>query len=299
MGGLAQIDCMKQFVQFGMDKEMALGGALFELESVRSVPTDAQSGWWDIEWWWDQPGVPHVAEFVAGVTQGARHAPTARHWMGYVAIHSVRLAAEQAKSLVGIKMAKAMEGMELPPEIALQPGKVFYRAGDHELMPNIFVGQVHPPEGDPTTSSRSRRWSPASRRPARSRYRLQADLIRPSRCRDCQGPLPCARAGRPDLYPPHTQAHHAHRYTTKRPADAATRAVQRHQRPDHRLVLRADGARGGDDPQPEQRDQFRAWQFPRARRLFRLRHDPLSPASGSRCWLRRCWSACSATSWNS
>ena len=32
MGGLAQIDCMKQFVQFGMNKEMALGGALFELE---------------------------------------------------------------------------------------------------------------------------------------------------------------------------------------------------------------------------------------------------------------------------
>ena len=33
MGGLAQINCMKQFVQFGMAKEMALGGALFELES--------------------------------------------------------------------------------------------------------------------------------------------------------------------------------------------------------------------------------------------------------------------------
>src|SRR6185437_7218626 len=30
MGGLAQINCMKQFVQFGMSKEMALGGALFE-----------------------------------------------------------------------------------------------------------------------------------------------------------------------------------------------------------------------------------------------------------------------------
>ena len=36
--------------------------------------------------------------------------------------------------------------MELPPDVALQPGKVFYRAGDHELMPNIFVGDVHPPK---------------------------------------------------------------------------------------------------------------------------------------------------------
>ena len=61
MGGLAQIDCMKQFVQFGMDKDMALGGALFELESIKSVPKEAQTGWWDMEWWWDQPNVPEVA----------------------------------------------------------------------------------------------------------------------------------------------------------------------------------------------------------------------------------------------
>ena len=147
MGGLAQIDCMKQFVQFGMGKEMALGGALFELESVKSVPKEAQAGWWEMEWWWDQPGVPHVAEFVADFRKQLGVTPTARHWFGYVAINSVKLAAERAKSLEGIKLAKAMEGMELPPEIALQPGKVFYRAGDHELMPNIFVGQVHPPEG--------------------------------------------------------------------------------------------------------------------------------------------------------
>src|SRR5277367_1817848 len=65
MGGLAQIDCMKQFVQFGMAKDMALGGALFELESIKSVPKDAQTGWWDMEWWWDQPNVPEVQKYVA------------------------------------------------------------------------------------------------------------------------------------------------------------------------------------------------------------------------------------------
>src|SRR5271154_7156445 len=93
MGGLAQINCMKQFTQFGMQKEMALGGALFELESIRSVPKDAQTGWWDMEWWWNQPGVPHVAEFVADFRkQFGGKAPTARHWFGIVAVHSVKLA---------------------------------------------------------------------------------------------------------------------------------------------------------------------------------------------------------------
>jgi branched-chain amino acid transport system substrate-binding protein len=42
-----------------------------------------------------------------------------------------------------------MEDMELPPDVALQPGKVRYRKGDHELMPNIFVGEAHPPKGSP------------------------------------------------------------------------------------------------------------------------------------------------------
>jgi len=149
MGGLAQIDCMKQFVQFGMEKDMALGGALFELESIKSVPKDAQTGWWDMEWWWDQPNVPEVAPFVAEFRKAVGKTPTARHWFGYVAVHSVRLAADKAKSMEGPKLAVAMEGMELPPDVALQPGKVFYRAGDHELMPNIFVGNVHPPQGNP------------------------------------------------------------------------------------------------------------------------------------------------------
>ena len=149
MGGLAQINCMKQFVQFGMEKDMALGGALFELESVKSVPKEAQTGWWDMEWWWDQPNVPEVVAFVADFRKATGKTPSARHWFGYVAVHSVRLAAEKAKSLEGPKLALAMEDMELPPDVALQPGKIFYRAGDHELMPNIFVGDVHPPEGNP------------------------------------------------------------------------------------------------------------------------------------------------------
>jgi branched-chain amino acid transport system substrate-binding protein len=150
MGGLAQIDCMKQFVQFGMDKEMALGGALFEVESVVSCPPQAQTGWWDMEWWWNQQGVPHVAEFNDGIKK-MFNAPcaTARHWFGFVAIHTVRLAAADAKDLSAIKLAKATAGMTLPPEVALQKGKVFYREGDHELMPGIFVGQMHPPQGDP------------------------------------------------------------------------------------------------------------------------------------------------------
>ncbi|MGA2567956.1 MAG: ABC transporter substrate-binding protein, partial [Pseudolabrys sp.] len=147
MGGLTQINCMKQFTQFGMQKEMALGGALFELESIKGCPPDAQTGWWDMEWWWNQPKVPEVVKFVADYRAATKKTPSARDWFGYVSMHSVRLAAAKANSLEGPKLSVAMEDMELPPDVALQPGNVRYRKGDHELMPNIFVGDVHPPKG--------------------------------------------------------------------------------------------------------------------------------------------------------
>lgn len=149
MGGQAQINCFKQFTQFGMGKEMGLGGALYEVEIIRGVPKEAQAGWWVMEWWWNQPNTPGVPEFVASFRKAVGKTPTARHWLSFIGMHSVRLAAERAKSLEGPKLALAMEDMELPPEVALQPGKVRYRAGDHELMSNLFVGEVHPPASGP------------------------------------------------------------------------------------------------------------------------------------------------------
>jgi branched-chain amino acid transport system substrate-binding protein len=149
MGGSAQINCMKQFLQFGMGKDMALGGALFEIEAVRSVPKEAQAGWWCMEWYWNNPDVPAVKTFVDAISPTLGKKPTARHWMAYVSIHAFRMAAEKAKSLKGIDLAHAMSDMELPPEVSLMPGKIRYRAGDHQLMSNIHIGQMHPPEGDP------------------------------------------------------------------------------------------------------------------------------------------------------
>jgi branched-chain amino acid transport system substrate-binding protein len=91
--------------------------------------------------------VPETVKFVADYRAATKKTPSARDWFGYVSMHSVRLAAEKAKSLEGPKLSVAMEDMELPPDVALQPGPVRYRKGDHELMANIFVGEVHVPKG--------------------------------------------------------------------------------------------------------------------------------------------------------
>ena len=81
MGGLTQINCMKQFTQFGMEKEMALGGALFEMESIKGCPPDAQTGWWTMEWWWNQPNVPQTVKFVSDYRAATKKTPSARDWL--------------------------------------------------------------------------------------------------------------------------------------------------------------------------------------------------------------------------
>ena len=149
MAGSDQVNSLKQFVQFGLEKQMAIAGALFELETLRAVPDAARVGWWTMEWWWDQPNTPHVKEFNAEMKQRTGRAATARNWFGYVSVYTAALIANQEKTLDSVRLAHALSGFKLPPEIALQPGLPEYRVGDHELMSTVFVGEAHPPKGDP------------------------------------------------------------------------------------------------------------------------------------------------------
>ena len=149
MGAGDQVNSIKQYVQFGLAKQMPMGGTLFEYESVQALPDDARSGWWTYEWYWNQPKVPQVAKFVADIKKRSNQIATARHWFGYVAMHTVALVANQEKSLDATKLARALEGFKLPPEVALMPNSAFYRAGDHQLMSDVFVGQAHAVKGNP------------------------------------------------------------------------------------------------------------------------------------------------------
>jgi len=134
------INALKQAVQFGLDKKVHLAGAQQELEPLLGLPPEARIGTWVFEWYWNQPGVPHVAEFVAAIKKKTGHVPTARTWFGFAATWSCALAANQAKSLEPIKMAKVMQNMKLPPEVGLMPDQPFYRASQNQLIPNLFVG---------------------------------------------------------------------------------------------------------------------------------------------------------------
>jgi branched-chain amino acid transport system substrate-binding protein len=144
LAGNDQVNCMKQIAQFGINKDIAVGGALFELEQAQALPEAARYGWWTMEWYWNQPNNPHAVDFVKRYTAAHKgEYPTARVWFGFATTHAIRLAVEKAKSLETAKVVKAMEGLALPPDIALQPGNVFYRPQDHQLMLGMFPGHVN------------------------------------------------------------------------------------------------------------------------------------------------------------
>ena len=55
-----------------------------------------------------------------------------------------RWAPTRRSRVEAVKVAKALEGLELPPEIKLQPNKVYFRPGDHQLMSSEFPGEILP-----------------------------------------------------------------------------------------------------------------------------------------------------------
>ena len=140
--GEDQTNVLKQAVQFGLDKKFHIAGANIELETLEALPEAARIGNWVIEWYWNQPGVPHVKEFTEAIRKKTGRVPTARTWFGHTAIHACALAANTAKSLDAVKMARALNGLTLPPEVALQPHPATFRADQHLLIGTLWAGHA-------------------------------------------------------------------------------------------------------------------------------------------------------------
>ncbi|HXW48052.1 MAG TPA: ABC transporter substrate-binding protein [Xanthobacteraceae bacterium] len=149
--GNDMVNCLKQISQFGIDKQIHVAGTQQELEPVEAMPPEARVGVWMFEWYWKQAaGTPGLDEFIAEIRKRSGKVPTARTWFGYVTIHAYALACEKAKTIEAKAAAKALGDMELPPEIKLQPNKVYFRGGDHQLMLSAFLGELlQTGDGDP------------------------------------------------------------------------------------------------------------------------------------------------------
>jgi branched-chain amino acid transport system substrate-binding protein len=149
--GSDMVNCLKQIVQFGINRQIHVAGTQQELESLEALPPEARIGIWMFEWYWKQANTPHLAEFVAEIRKRTSgKVPTARTWFGYTSVYTFALAANREKTLDSFKLAQALGDFELPDEVKLQPNKVYYRKGDHQLMTSAFVGEAQAKgAGDP------------------------------------------------------------------------------------------------------------------------------------------------------
>jgi branched-chain amino acid transport system substrate-binding protein len=149
--GSDMVNCLKQIVQFGIDKQIHVAGTQQELESLKAMPPEARIGIWMFEWYWKQANTPHLQEFVADIRKRTGgNVPTARTWFGYTSMYTFALVANEQKTLDALKLAQALGDFELPDEVKLQPNKVYYRKGDHQLMTSAFVGEAQAKgESDP------------------------------------------------------------------------------------------------------------------------------------------------------
>ncbi len=141
--GSDMVNCLKQIVQFGIDKQVRVAGLQQELEALEAMPPEARVGTWMFEWYWKQPGVPGVEKFVADTRKANNgKVPTARNWFGYTSVQTLAAVANAEKTTDSVKLARALSGFELPAEVKLQPNKCYYRGGDHQLMTSAFVGEA-------------------------------------------------------------------------------------------------------------------------------------------------------------
>ncbi|MEZ0190803.1 ABC transporter substrate-binding protein [Ralstonia solanacearum] len=149
--GSDMVNCLKQIAQFSIGKQMHIAGLQQELESLEAMPPEARVGIWMFEWYWKQPGVPGVEQFVADIRKvNNGKVPTARHWFGFTSVHTLAAVANREKTLDSRKLAEALSGFALADDVKLQPNKCYYRKGDHQLMTSSFVGEaLSKPAGDP------------------------------------------------------------------------------------------------------------------------------------------------------
>lgn len=126
--GSDMVNCLKQIAQFGIGKQMHIAGLQQELESLEAMPPEARVGIWMFEWYWKQPGVPGVEQFVADIRKTNNgKVPTARHWFGFTSVHTLAAVANREKTLDSRKLAEALGGFALADDVKLQPNKCYYR----------------------------------------------------------------------------------------------------------------------------------------------------------------------------
>lgn len=144
-GGNDFITLMQQAASYGIFKKMKVGGPLADVENYYALAPANRIGYWGVEWYYDSPlvlGKKKTAhDFVANYKKRYGGPPTPRSAFGFIGMHSLLNAINEAKTTDGVKLARQLEGKKFDPEI--YEGEAYYRADNHALAWPMWVGDCH------------------------------------------------------------------------------------------------------------------------------------------------------------
>ena len=134
--GLDAANTAKQFVQFGLNKKMKLAGISLEDIYYKALPLDAVVGaTFPVLW---APSVSPAAEKLAArLRKGISGPISGRHYLGYMAAHSLMERIATAGTTDAGKLAAAFENFSFP---AAKATNAEYHACDHQCAQEVYGG---------------------------------------------------------------------------------------------------------------------------------------------------------------
>jgi len=137
--GADQVNCVKQFKEFGLEKEMRLAGPLSGTPMMKGIGKSA-AGAWGLSWHGtvDTPGSKKLyGALMKAYQASAEWRPSYRHYMGYISHTQLFEAITRAGTTDIIPVTKAFEGHKFE---SLKWNPSYWRAFDHQNVQDVIIG---------------------------------------------------------------------------------------------------------------------------------------------------------------
>jgi branched-chain amino acid transport system substrate-binding protein len=132
------VSCIKQFNQFGMRKEIQIGGPLNGLEMARVIGQADNCGYWGMPWDLsiDTKG---SNVFTSDYRKKYGKVPSWRAYIGYIGMRELLAGIERAKSPDTKKVILALEGHKFD---GLKKNLSYWRDWDHQNIQDTYCGRA-------------------------------------------------------------------------------------------------------------------------------------------------------------
>jgi branched-chain amino acid transport system substrate-binding protein len=141
--GADQINCVKQFKEFGLGKSMRLCGPLSGTPMMKGIGA-AADGVWGLTWHStvDTPGSKRLREALMkryAASKKPEWRPSYRHYLGYITHSQLLEAIARAKSVEKCQVIAALEGFKFD---GLKWASSEWRSWDHQCVQDVIVGKA-------------------------------------------------------------------------------------------------------------------------------------------------------------